>query len=140
MSVPLRNGKPITGRSFVDAGADGLGSNAEFDEHIRVVVDTETFDGFCERLSITRIDFVKIDVEGAELDVLVSGEKTIERTRPAMMLEVEDRHMERFGRTAADIVAWFTERDYRMSVWNADSWRPADKVTDTFRNYLFQPR
>ncbi|MGH3723573.1 MAG: FkbM family methyltransferase [Mycobacterium sp.] len=140
MSVPLRNGKPVTGRSFVDAGADGLGSNAEFDEHIRVVVDTETLDAFCQRLNITRIDFVKIDVEGAELDVLVSGEKTIARTRPAMMLEVEDRHMARFGRTAEDIVAWFTERDYRMSVWSADSWRPVDKVTDTFRNYLFQPR
>lgn len=83
---------------------------------------------------------MKIDVEGAELDVLVSGEKTIERTRPAMMLEVEDRHMERFGRTAEDIVAWFTARDYRMSVWSAESWRPVDKVTETFRNYLFQPR
>ncbi len=58
----------------------------------------------------------------------------------AMMLEVEDRHMERFGRTAEDIVAWFTARDYRMSVWSADSWRPVDKVTETFRNYLFQPR
>lgn len=140
MSVPLRNGRPVTGRSFVAAGSNGLGSNAEFDEHIRVVVDTETFDGFCDRLGITRIDFVKVDVEGAELDVLISGQKTIERTRPTMMLEVEDRHLARFGRTSADIVAWFDERDYRMSVWTADAWRPVERVTDEFRNYLFQPR
>lgn len=139
MSVPLRNGRPITGRSFVAARADGLGSNAEFDEHIRVVVDTETLDGFCERLGINRIDFIKVDVEGAELDVLVSGEKTIERTRPKLMLEVEDRHMERFGRDAAAVVEWFTQRGYTMSVWSADAWRPVNKVTDVFRNYLFSP-
>lgn len=140
MSVPLRRGVPVTGRSFVTRNASGLGSNVEFDEHLRVVVDGDTFDGFCERIAIDRLDFVKIDVEGAELHVLRGGEGTIERLRPIVMVEVEDRHLERFDTTSAQIAEWFTSREYRMSVWDGGVWRDVNAVTLEFRNYLFTPR
>lgn len=140
MSVPLRRGVPVTGRSFVTRNASGLGSNAEFDEHLRVVVDGDTLDGFCARAGLTRIDFVKIDVEGAELHVLRGGEATIERLRPVVMVEVEDRHLERFGTHSSQIAEWFASRDYRMSVWDNGLWHDADVVTLEFRNYLFSPR
>lgn len=141
MSVPLRNGVPVTGRSFVTRHASGLGSNAEFDEHLRVVVDGDTLDGFGERLGLARLDFVKIDVEGAELHVLRGGDTTITTHRPTVMVEIEDRHLERFGVTPAQIVEWFRSHGYRMSVWDANfregSWREVDAVTQRFRNYLF---
>lgn len=140
MSVPLRRGVPITGRSFVTRDATGLGSNAEFDEHLRVVVDGDTLDAFGERVGLTRLDFVKIDVEGAELHVLRGGEATVERLRPVVMVEVEDRHLERFGTHSSQITAWFTARDYQMSLWDNGLWRDADTVTPEFRNYLFSPR
>ena len=140
MSVPLRRGIPVTGRSFVTRNASGLGSNAEFDEHLRVVVDGDTVDQFCERAGLVRIDFVKIDVEGAELHVLRGGEATIERLRPAVMVEVEDRHLERFDTHSSEIAEWFTTRGYRMSVWHNGLWRDVDTVTLEFRNYLFSPR
>lgn len=140
MSVPLRRGVPVTGRSFVTRNASGLGSNVEFDEHLRVVVDGDTFDGFCERAGVDRLDFVKIDVEGAELHVLRGGEAAIERFRPLVMVEVEDRHLQRFGTTSAQVAHWFASRDYRMSVWDSGVWRDVESVTLDFRNYLFSPR
>lgn len=140
MSVPLRRGIPVTGRSFVTRDASGLGSNAEFDEHLRVVVDGATLDGFRVRSGLTRIDFVKIDVEGAELHVLRGGGETIEKLRPVVMVEVEDRHLARFGTRSAQIAEWFAARDYRMSVWDNGLWRDVDAVTLEFRNYLFSPR
>lgn len=139
MSVPLRNGVPITGRSFVTGRANGLGSNAEFDEHMRVVVDGDTFDGFADGLGLTRLDFVKIDVEGAELDVLTSGRATLEKFKPLVMVEVEDRHLERFGVTSVQIADWFAKLGYQMSVWDSKSWRAVDEVTVQYRNYLFSP-
>lgn len=139
MSVPLRNGVPITGRSFVTGRANGLGSNEEFDEHMRVVVDGDTFDGFAARLGLTRLDFVKIDVEGAELDVLDSGRATLEKFTPLVMVEVEDRHLQRFGVTSAQITDWFAKLGYQMAVWDAGQWRAVDSVTVQFRNYLFSP-
>ncbi|TWP49954.1 FkbM family methyltransferase [Lentzea tibetensis] len=138
MSVPVRHGSPVTGRSFLTAGASGLGSNAEFDDHLEVFVRTDTLDGFVKKNGITRLDFVKADVEGAELKVLQGGEETIERFRPAILLEIEERHVERFGYRAQDVADWLVDRGYRMSVWHANEWRPAVRVNDHVRNYLFR--
>jgi hypothetical protein len=51
-------------------------------------VDVVTLDGFCEREGL-RPDFVKIDVEGAELVVLRGARRTIEVTRNHLSLFVE---------------------------------------------------
>ena len=139
MSVPLRKGVPITGRSFVTRHANGLGSNAEFEEHLRVVVEGDTLDAFCTRLGIDRLDFVKIDVEGAELHVLRGGQSTIAMLKPLVMVEVEDRHLERFGVGSSQIAEWFTAQGYRMSVWDSGNWLEVDAVSAQFRNYLFSP-
>jgi len=137
MSVPVRHGVPVTGRSFLTAGADGLGSNAEFDEHLEVVVRTDTLDRFCAANGIDRLDFVKADVEGAELRVLQGGEETIERLRPKLLLEIEERHVRRFGYRAQDVADWLAERGYRMHAWRGDAWQHVERVRPDVRNYLF---
>ncbi|MBP2340694.1 FkbM family methyltransferase [Saccharothrix coeruleofusca] len=139
MSVPVRHGTPVTGRSFLTAGADGLGSNAEFSEHVEVLVRTDTLDRFCAANGVERLDFVKADVEGAELRVLQGGEDTIGRFRPKLLLEVEERHVRRFGYRADDVASWLGERGYRMSVWHRGAWTRVDRITDRVRNYLFTP-
>lgn len=52
---------------------------AERDEAIEVVT--------LDQLGLPHVDFIKIDVEGMELDVLKGGRATIERDRPLMQLE-----------------------------------------------------
>jgi FkbM family methyltransferase len=137
MSVPVRHGTPVTGRSFLTAGADGLGSNAEFTDHVEVLVRTDTLDRFCAANAIDRLDFVKADVEGAELRVLQGGSDTIERLRPKLLLEVEERHVRRFGYRAGDVQDWLADRGYRMHAWRRNAWRQVDRIDDRVRNYLF---
>jgi len=138
MSVPVRHGSPVTGRSFLTVGAKGLGSNEEFDEHLDVVVKTDTLDHFVEEQGIGRLDFVKADVEGAELRVLEGGKATIERFKPALLLEIEERHVERFGYRAQDVADFLTERGYRMSTWRGNRWVPEQTIRQAARNYLFR--
>lgn len=138
MSVPVRHGSPVTGRSFLTVGAKGLGSNEEFEEHLDVVVKTDTLDHFVEEQKITRLDFVKADVEGAELRVLEGGKDTIERFKPALLLEIEERHVERFGYRVQDVADFLDERGYRMSTWQGNQWVPTAKIGQTARNYLFR--
>jgi hypothetical protein len=71
--------------------------------------------------------------------VLRGGQSTIATLKPLVMVEVEDRHLERFGVSSGQIADWFTSRGYRMSVWDSGNWREIDVVAVRFRNYLFSP-
>ncbi|MHB1434382.1 MAG: FkbM family methyltransferase [Streptosporangiaceae bacterium] len=137
MSVPVGRYGAVTGRSFLTGRSSGLGSNAEFRAHKNIEVTVETLDGLVERAGLPRLDFIKIDVEGAELHVLQGGEQVIEKFRPAVMAEIEARHLERFEYGPQDLVRWLTSRGYQMHVWEG-GWRPAEAVTTQFRNYLFR--
>ncbi len=44
-------------------------------------VEAETLDGLVSELGLERVDFLKMDVEGAELDVLSGGKRTLGITR-----------------------------------------------------------
>jgi FkbM family methyltransferase len=56
-------------------------------------VPLETVDSYVERQAINRLDFMKIDVEGAEHLVLTGALKTIKRHQPAIVFE---RNVESF--------------------------------------------
>ena len=60
-----------------------------------------------DEFGITGVDFVKIDVEGHEMEVLKGAAKTIEQSRPIVLIEVRTIH----ERT---VEAWFQTRDYRQ--------------------------
>jgi FkbM family methyltransferase len=138
MSVPSGRFVRVTGRSFLDWKTTGLGSNAEFARHARVEVEVETLDGLCRRAGMKSLDFIKIDVEGAELQVLEGGEDTIAAFQPTLLIEIEARHTDRYDYGPEDIVRWFTKRDYTMHVWQR-TWREVDHVGSQARNYLFRP-
>jgi len=59
--------------------------------------------------NLSRCDFLKIDVEGAELDVLIGAESTLRRCRPVVILEVGKTPPERFGH-ATDAPLTFLKR------------------------------
>lgn len=140
VSVPLRRGRPVTGRSFVTTGARDLGANVEFPAHVEREIPVSTLDELAARVRLDRVDFVKADVEGAELALARGAEGIIRAYRPSVLLEVENRHARRYGHTAEDVVCWFAERDYHVSVWSGGEWRRVSDVRDGCRNYLFQPR
>lgn len=50
-----------------------------------------------------RVDLIKLDVEGAELDVLRGGEGTIKRCKPAMLIEMVEKNAAQCGHTLSEI-------------------------------------
>lgn len=140
VSVPLRGARPVTGRAFVTTGAAGLGSNEEFTAEVEHGVPGTTLDQLARRIRLDRIDFVKADVEGAELALARGADRIIQTYHPYVLLEVEDRHLQRYGHTSRDVVGWFAERRYDVSVWAKGGWRHVSDVQDGCRNYLFRPR
>jgi FkbM family methyltransferase len=139
MRVPFTAaGGPATSRSFLDWRTHGLGSNAEYPHHVEVLVEVDTLDGLCDAAGLTRLDFVKIDVEGGELHVLHGGQRTVEQLRPTMLIEIEARHTARYEYSPDEVVTWLTDRGYTMSLWR-HGWQHADRVCPHAHNYLFRP-
>lgn len=137
LSVPRRRGLPVHGRAFLTTGANGQGPNTEFTSSRAVAVDVLTLDGLCARERIDRVDFVKVDVEGAELPLLRGGEATLAVHHPALLLEIEERHVRKYDVDAVAVVDWLTARGYRMQIWRNGAWQITDRVATTRRNYLF---
>lgn len=61
-----------------------------------------------------RLDYIKIDVEGGELDCLMGGAKTIARCRPIISFECGYDAFEHYGKTTADFIAYAIAGDFRI--------------------------
>lgn len=59
-------------------------------------------------------DFMKIDVEGAEIKVLRGGHDTIARSRPKILFEVSKGLWEKQGTSHQEAVSFFDSIDYRL--------------------------
>jgi FkbM family methyltransferase len=55
-----------------------------------VSVQAITLDSLCERMSLTHVDHVKMDIEGAEYEVIFSSAKFIETFRPSFIVEIHN--------------------------------------------------
>ncbi|MGH8981509.1 MAG: FkbM family methyltransferase [Acidimicrobiales bacterium] len=139
MHVPVGRFGLVTGRSYLDRLADGPDPNDEFAGQLDVRVAVDTLDALCAREALERVDFVKIDVEGAELQVLDGGSRVVQAYRPAVLVEIEARHAARYGLLPEQSMSWFLERGYSMHTWR-HGWRAAASIEPSVRNYLFVPR
>jgi FkbM family methyltransferase len=64
-----------------------------------------TLDGF----KWEDVDFLKIDVEGTELDVIQGGLETIRRCRPLIVVEQKGNEVTHYGRKRNEAVAFLTK-------------------------------
>jgi FkbM family methyltransferase len=66
------------------------------------------------------VGFIKVDVEGYELDVLKGATKLIERDRPTMMVEVYQPWCDKIGFSSETIFEFFVDRDYRILYYDCE--------------------
>jgi len=75
-------------------------------------VSLTSLDAEGEVQALPSIDFVKIDVEGGELDVLKGAARTISKHRPLIYCEVYKRWAASFGYTPADLFEFMRTLGY----------------------------
>lgn len=77
----------------------------------KITVRVERLD---DRLNeLPRIRLAKIDVEGAEQNVLLGMSSLLERDKPDIVLEITDSYLQQFGHSADELLSWLTARGYR---------------------------
>lgn len=103
----------------------------------------------------SEVSAIKIDVEGHELRVMEGAIETIERCHPALVVEIEERHLT--DTSVHRVVEWTRSLGYdvwgisglRMVPWSdfdlyewQGKWLDGDSITDQTRyvnNFLFLP-
>jgi FkbM family methyltransferase len=80
-----------------------------------------TLDDYCREAGIARVDFIRMDIEGAEQKALEGAAGLIDRDHPHVLLEIHpDMLQARFGGSGEAVVALFRRRGYRMFALNGD--------------------
>jgi FkbM family methyltransferase len=75
-------------------------------------VSLTTLDEQIRANSITRLDFVKIDVEGGELGVLRGGVEALTRFRPFLYCEIYEPWCSSFGYSSAELLSFIRSLGY----------------------------
>jgi FkbM family methyltransferase len=78
-----------------------------------VAVEIRRFDELAGTLGIQHVHFLKIDVEGAEHQVLMGMAHTIERDHPTCIIEVHGEMLPLFGSSKPGFLQWMRQHGYR---------------------------
>jgi FkbM family methyltransferase len=80
---------------------------------IPVEVEVLTLDVFLRQSEVGRIDFAKMDVEGAELSLLEGASDLFASAeRPVILAEISDVRTGPWGYAASEIIEWLAKRGY----------------------------
>jgi len=72
-------------------------------------------DDVVRELQLSRVDVIKVDVEGAEVSVMRGALDTLRRFHPKVVIEVSPRQLASFQTTPADLIALFQGAGYNLS-------------------------
>ncbi len=77
-------------------------------------VDMSSLDEYLETHPITRLDFIKIDVEGSEQRVLEGARRTLAKYRPVVLLELNDAALQFQGASCESVANFLRSIDYAI--------------------------
>jgi FkbM family methyltransferase len=87
-------------------------------------ITIKKLDDFIEKEKISRVDLIKIDVEGYEFNVLKGAEKILNEFKPVLFIEVNDANISQNGSSAKELISHLQKKGYTIFI--ADSMQKID--------------
>jgi HAD superfamily hydrolase (TIGR01509 family) len=111
-------------------GASSSVNITENDSMVKLECQANTIDNFVKEKNIAGIDFIKCDVEGAELMVYKGGAATIEAHKPIVFTEMLRKWAAKFNYHPNDIIAFYKQFGYNCYTSHNGKLIPIETVTD----------
>lgn len=135
LSTPLKRGRAEVGFGLAHLGSDDDPRPMRTD-----MIEVRTLDAVAPVIGLTRLDFVKADVEGWEARMLQGGARTIATLKPVLFLELVRSSLARAGSTPQDVFDQLVPLGYRARRLNADASLTPTEGFSGDADYLFEPR
>jgi FkbM family methyltransferase len=96
-------------------GAYGSLGRPKIDEDCEAIeVKITKLDSYINENSISALDVIKIDVEGAEIKVLTGAIETLKKFSPVILMEVSDKRTIVFGYKARELCDFLLDIGYKL--------------------------
>lgn len=88
------------------------------------VVRLDKLDNIVERLGLSRVDFIKMDVEGSEYLALLGAKKTIKRFKPKIQIEISGEALRGQSADIKDVFRFLKSRKYDLFGFDSLTGKP----------------
>jgi len=126
-----------------DPTRNGLKPPATEDSVAKITVKAVSLDQYVAERNIQRVDVMKLDVEGGELEVLRGAADMFARFRPILICEVLDETTSVWGYKAREIISMLGDAGYLWFECGANGTLIPHEIRDdypTVKNYVAVPR
>ena len=94
-------------------------SNNKHQKHLGDLKDIKknsylSLNQFIKDENLKNVDFIKIDVDGYELDVLLSGEEYLKNNKPIIFIEIAPYLYPEFGYSCHELIKFIQKLDYKF--------------------------
>jgi len=85
-----------------------------------------------------KISFIKIDVEGHEKQVIEGGIKTIQKNKPILLVEIEEKYTKK---NVSDTIDFINSLGYKSFFFDNNSLKKTNELNNLnlYNNYIFLP-
>lgn len=111
---------PVKRRGDMGYGLAHIGGSDADRPTVRETVLMTTLDALAATLALSRLDFIKVDIEGYEAAFVEGAMATLGRFRPALLLEHDPHHLARAGTENALLWETLTALGYRPHLPKGD--------------------
>ncbi len=123
--------------SSEDASGDGFFDTERAGATKAIEVETDTLDNWWQANGSPKIDFVKMDTEGAEYWILQGGKKMIENCKPTMVIEIFEQNIKNYPFKLYDVIEfiWMMKYEIRTverEIVTQENWSSIMKRENTF--------
>ncbi len=125
---------PVKRSGSFGFGLSHLGTTGAAESVVTEVVAVATIDALVESLGITRLDFIKADIEGWERQMIAGAARTLAALKPSLLLELHEGQLARAGNSLTETWAALEALGYRPFIAERDQLTPlaAPRQGDVF--------
>lgn len=80
------------------------------------IIQVEILDDIIHKLNIDTVSIIKIDVEGFEMEVLNGAQQTIQKQKPILFIEIDDRNLKEQNTSAEELIQFLFKMNYSIKI------------------------